>query len=290
MKKIISGLIIIVIAVLSYFLIRNYYHAPSVYPYKSQFYTWAGDTRIITPDSANISTPQLEQMRASIKPGDFFLNRSDYYISNIGIPGYWTHAGFYIGTPDEFDDFISSDVNCSEWLIAMGEESGSLAHLLESKFHAKYSRFFGDKHCLPVIESLSEGVVFSFFEDAAAKDRIVVLRPKVSKLDIAKAIYRAFELVDRPYDFNFDFSSDTLIACTELIHWIYEENELFAVDELFGKPFVTANEIAKHYDANYENDSLKLEMTFLFDGDKVYSGRSKKGQQIFRKSWEDSFW
>lgn len=290
MKKKILGFIFLLIAILAYFLIKNFYHDPNVYPYKSQFYTWAGDTRVITPDSASISKKQLEELRASVKPGDFFLNRSDYYISNVGIPGFWTHAGFYMGSSDELDDFFKGDINCSDWVISMGEDSGVLSQLLETKFGSKYHRCFGDDLWLPVIESLSEGVVFSSYADAVTKDGIVVLRPKVSKLKIAKAVYQAFKLVDRPYDFNFDFSSDSLIACTELIHCIYKDSELFSIGDLFGNPFVTANEIAEHYDSNFENKSLKMEMIFLFDGDNVYSGKSEKGQQIFRKSWEDSFW
>lgn len=288
MKKRISILIILLVVVLSYILIRNYYHAPGIYPYKTQFYTWAGDTRVITPDSASISLKQLEELRASVKPGDFFLNRSDYYISNIGIPGFWTHAGFYMGSSEELDDFFRANKNCSDWVISMGEDSGILSNLLELKSGSKYQRCFGDKLWLPVIESLSEGVVFSSYTDAVSKDGIVVLRPKVSKLKIAKAIYKAFELVDRPYDFNFDFSSDSLIACTELIHCIYKDSELFSVGELFGHPFVTANEIIQHYDANFDNS--KIEMVYLFDGEKSFLSGSAEGNKILRKSWEDSFW
>ncbi len=290
MRKGISILIILVVVVLSYVVVRNYYHDPVVYPFKSEFFTWAGDTRLMTPDSASISKKQLEELRASVKPGDFFLNRSDYYISNIGIPGFWTHAGFFMGDVKELDVFFEGETDCSEWVVSMGENSGQLSNLLKIKFEEKYRRCFEKKHSLPVIESLSEGVVLSSFTDAAAKDGIVVLRPQISKLEIAKAIYQAFELVDRPYDFNFDFSSDSLIACTELIHCIYKDSELFSVGELFGNPFVTANEIAQYYDNYFETDRLKMEMIFLFDGDHMYERNSFEGQQIFRKSWEDSFW
>lgn len=290
MKKTISILFVLLIAVLSYVLIRNYYHAPGIYPYKSQFYTWAGDTRVITPDSASISIQQLKKLRASFKPGDFFLNRSDYYISNIGIPGFWTHSGLYIGFPDELDNFFSEDKDCYNWVVTMGEVSGNFTNLLNNKFPIKYHRYVKNEEVYPVVEALSEGVLFSSFTDAAAKDGIVVLRPKLSKLEIAKAVYHAFKLVDRPYDFNFDFSSDSLIACTELIHCVYQDSKLFTVEELFGNPFVTANEIAQYYDDNFENGSLKMEMIFLFDGETVYTSKSIEGQQIFRKSWEDSFW
>ncbi len=290
MKKLISILVIIIIGVFSYVLIKKYYFDPDIYPLKSKFYTWAGDTRIVTPDSASISVKQLEQLRASIKPGDIFLNRSDYYLSNIGIPGFWTHSGFYIGDSNERNNFFSNDSICSEWVKSMGEESGNLEKLLNSQFQEKYLIHIGNEPCRPIIESLSEGVVLSFFTDAAAKDGIVALRPKVTKLEVTKAIYHAFELLDRPYDFNFDFSTDTLIACTELIYRIYEDSKLFAIDELFGKPFCTANEIAMHYDSNFDAGNLKLEMIFLFDGEDVYTAKSKKGQQIFRESWQESLW
>ena len=40
--------------------------------------------------------------------------------------------------------------------------------------------------------------------------------------EVASGIRRALELLDRPYDFNFDYASDDKIVCTELIYRAYD--------------------------------------------------------------------
>jgi len=172
----------------------------------------------------------------------------------------------------------------------MGEKSGSLEKLLQKVFHYKYIEHTDNGLSRPIIESISEGVIFSPFSKVASMDRLVILRPQVTKLEIAKAIYHAFEMAGRPYDYNFDFSTETTIACSELVYQIYRDSRLFAINHLFGNPFTTPNEIAMHYDEKFNTNKLRLEMILLFDGDNVYDSKSIKGQKIFRQSWKRSFW
>ncbi len=36
-----------------------------------------------------------------MEPGDIIVARQNWYLSNIGLPGFWPHAELYVGTPEE---------------------------------------------------------------------------------------------------------------------------------------------------------------------------------------------
>jgi len=40
-------------------------------------------------------------------PGDVLLERRNWFMSNIGIPGFWPHVAFFIGTFEDIDRTFS---------------------------------------------------------------------------------------------------------------------------------------------------------------------------------------
>ncbi len=290
MKKLIFIFGILLLGIAGYFSVKEYYFHPTVYPLKSSFFAWAGDTKILESSSNTISSFELARMRRLMKPGDIFLNRSDYYISNIGIPGFWTHAGLYVGDRNERNEFFANDKASMKWVIAQGESSGNFEKLLLKNYKTSYQFQVDDLGDFDIIESVSEGVVISSFEAGTKKEGIVILRPLLEKKEIAAAIYKAFSEVSKPYDFNFDFSTDNKIACTELVYKVYESSNLFPVNDMFGKPFSTANEIAQYCDENYDSPELKLVMIYIYDGKRGYMPEEDTAHAIFRKSWNESLW
>ena len=290
MKKAWRAIGILLIVLIAAVLVKKYFFHPNVYPFKSIFFAWAGDTKFIETSTSTISDPDLRLMHSLLRPGDILLNRSDYYISNIGIPGFWTHAAFYVGTPEERMQLFKGDKDCTVWVKNMGVESGSFEELLHAEFDSIYHSNSDQLKEMDIIESVSEGVIVSSFEVGAKKDRIVVLRPMISKLEIMEGIYHGFGYVNKPYDYNFDFSTDTVIACTELVYKVYENSVLFPVNDMFGKPFSTANEIAEYCDVNYTNPELKLSLVYIYNGEKGYTADNDTAHVIFRKSWHESLW
>ena len=289
MKKVKVILLVLMSTISAVYVAKAFFFHPDVYPIKSSVFKWAGDTKI-SESSATINGEELESLRALLQPGDIFLNRSDYYISNIGIPGFWTHASLYIGIPEERERFFSEDIKCQNWVSMKGEKSGDLEHLLKNTYGSIYDLNNAKSEAYSIVESVSEGVVLSTFKEGAEKDGIVVLRPLLPKSEIAKAIFKAMDHINRPYDYNFDFSTDTVIACTELVYKVYEDSELFPVNEMFGKPFSTANEIAEYCDSNYNDPELKLALVYIYDGINGYLAKNDTAHQIFRNSWNESLW
>lgn len=289
-NKITYLFIIFLLGIVAYFVVKQYYFHPKVYPLKSSFFAWAGDTKILASSPNTISSIELSRMRKLMKPGDIFLNRSDYYISNIGIPGFWTHAGLYVGNRNERNDFFANDKAIMKWVIEKGESSGNFEMLLQNNCGTSYQLQIDDLGDLNIIESVSEGVIISSFEAGAKKEGIVILRPLIEKEEIAAAIYKAFCEVSKPYDYNFDFSTDNMIACTELVYKVYQSSSLFPVQNMFGKPFSTANEIAEYCDKNYDSPELKLVMIYIYDGNHGYMPEQDTAHAIFRNSWNESLW
>src|SRR5687767_97977 len=230
---------------------------------------WMGDTKVYRPKKSLISSEQIAEL--SLQPGDIMLQRRDWYLSNIGLPGFWPHAALYIGTPEERKAYFN-DPEVVDWVKKAGEPSGDFEKLLATKYPEAYA--WKDKrehgHTYRVLEAMSEGVTFTTLEHSADADSMAVLRPKRSKKEKAAALYRAFYYAGRPYDFNFDFDTDASLVCTELVCKAYEPNPesaglSFPVDTMLGRKVVPANLMVRHFDETYGTEKQELELIQFFD-------------------------
>jgi hypothetical protein len=106
---------------------------------------------------------------------------------------------------------------------------------------------------------------------SADADSLAVLRPKLSKLDKAKAILQAFHYSGRPYDFNFDFLTDNELVCTKLVYKAYEADGDKAgiklpVVEILGRLATPANAFVKQFDRHYDSPQQQFDLVLFFDG------------------------
>ena len=58
------------------------------FPLQRDMAEWAGDTRFTKQHRRLIDDAQLAAFRAKLEPGDIILERRNWYISNIGLPGF----------------------------------------------------------------------------------------------------------------------------------------------------------------------------------------------------------
>ncbi len=177
-----------------------------------------GSVKVNRNGRSLISKEDLSAQIGKIAPGDILLQRREWYLSNLGIPGFWTHAALYVGTPDERAG-LEADTDVIAWANSLG--GNSLNDLLSKKFPALMSENttknnLGDP--LRIVEAIGHGVVLTALEESAHCDSLVVLRPRLKPVDKAIAIYRAFGFLGRPYDYKFNFVTDDSLLCSELIY------------------------------------------------------------------------
>ncbi|MES9990609.1 MAG: YiiX/YebB-like N1pC/P60 family cysteine hydrolase [Candidatus Thiodiazotropha sp.] len=269
----------------------------ALFPIQKGVSEWMGDVRVHRSHQSLITLQQIRSLQLRLEPGDVLLERREWYLSNIGLPGFWPHAALFIGTPEQRQKYFQG-ADIEAWLGQQGVASGDFESLLRQRYPKAYSKSLEtreDNHPSRVIEAVSEGVVFTSLEHSAAADSLAVLRPRLSKLDKAKAILQAFHYSGRPYDFNFDFLTDSELVCTELVYKAYEANGDKAgiklpVVEILGRLATPANEIVKQFDHNYATPRQQFDLVLFLDGHEKTRLALKSDLASFRQSWKRPKW
>jgi hypothetical protein len=267
-----------------------------VFPVQAGVSEWMGDAKVRRVNRSLISAAQISALLPKLQPGDILLERREWYISNVGLPGFWPHAALYIGTPQERRAFFN-DPETQAWVKTQGQADGNFETLLATRHAQAYPSSTRAEHERPprLIEAVSEGVVFSTLEHSADADAVAVLRPRLSKAEKASAIFRSFQYSGRPYDFDFDFQTDAALVCTELVYKSYEprapmQGLRLPVVELVGRLAMPANLFVKQFDEEFGKPTAQTDLIAFLDG------REKQGIAVegtleeFRQSWQRPKW
>jgi hypothetical protein len=247
---------------------------------------WRIGKTLITPEQALDFSRQFE-------PGDFHLTRKEWRLTNVGIPGFWTHSAMFIGTPEERTAYFDTpEVN--DWVASLGADSYEQLLISVSPIYEAHPGVdrLGD---IRVIEALDAGVIFNSIETSMDADGAVVFRPTVSKLEKAKAIYNSFYYTGRPYDFHFDFNSDDALVCTELIFKAYQASETqegvaFPLNRAVGKKMLTPSEIAQWYEDTMDSPNPPLELVMFIDSNEKDRVAFQSSKEAFVGSWKRPDW
>ena len=258
---------------------------------------WMGDTKVYRAKRSLISEKQVDQLKTLLQPGDVLLERREWYVSNVGLPGFWSHAALYIGTAAD-RRALFSDEETQAWVKQHGESSGDLELLLQSRYPTTYKQSQTpqeEKHVVRIIEAISEGVSLTTLEHSADCDSIVVLRPRLPGPEKAQAIVRAFHFTGRPYDFNFDFATDAELVCTELVYKSYEPVNgftglKFPLTEMLGRKLLPANEIARQFDVQQGMPEQQFDLVIFLDGQERKRNAIEGSLADFRSSWLRPKW
>ncbi len=140
----------------------------------------------------------LETLRPLLRPGDVLLMRSDSRLTAALLPGFWTHAALFLGTPTEMQELglRSSPYAARHWDKLM-EDGSALGQAIEALFPC---------------------VRLNPLEKCLEADHLVVLRPRLPSAEIVAALGEALGHLGKPYDFEFDFNTTSRVVCTELIY------------------------------------------------------------------------
>jgi hypothetical protein len=267
-------------------------------PVQTGISEWMGDTKVYRPGRSLISQAQIKQLQPKLSPGDVLLERREWYVSNIGLPGFWSHAALYIGTPEERRACFAADADTLAWVKQQGEPSGDLEALLQARYPKAYEICLEPQeegHVVRVIEAISEGVSFTTLEHSADCDSLAALRSKLTKAEKAQALSRAFHYAGRPYDFDFDFATDSELVCTELVYKAYEPAAGFRgltlpLVEMLGRKVTPANEIAKQFDSQCGAPEQQFDLVIFLDGQEHQAKAVEASLEDFRASWKRPKW
>ena len=175
--------------------------------------------------------PQLppeiaDQVRTLIQPGDVFVNRKEYAITNYFLPGFWPHAAFYIGQTDQL------------------EQMGIPDH---PNGQHRWRRLLDcDSNCNGrVVEALKDGVRIRSLASPFAADAITVIRPRLSGDAVKEAICRALFHDGKPYDFDFDLTRSDRLVCTEVVYRSFQglAGINFALTDRAGRKTLAAEDL-----------------------------------------------
>jgi hypothetical protein len=156
----------------------------------------------VVPNPVHVLTPQvLAALRPQLAPGDVLLCRAEGKLTAALLPGFWSHAAIYLGSRGELEALkVREQPHAAGCWEQIPENPGPLG-------------------C--VIEAVAPRVRICPLETSLYADHVVVLRPNVSREEIAGALGEAFGHLGKPYDFEFDFSVTSRIVCTELVYRCY---------------------------------------------------------------------
>lgn len=201
--------------------------------YKAQSFISVMVSHVRTPLHGKGLEPASVQkdLRPLLKPGDILLTRRDGYLSNTFLPGFWGHAGMYIGTREEIDKELGTDDD------------------LEAALKV-YDGKDRDGEPFMAIEAIGEGVRLSSLEFALHANLVAVLRPKLSPEQKRTAIVRAMGMLGAPYDFAFDLSSQDKIICTELVYRAYAPHLEGPLEDVMGRKTLKPDGMLRLLDPN----------------------------------------
>lgn len=238
-----------------------------------------------------VSEADVATAYKKLEPGDVLLERRNWYLTNVGLPGFWPHAAYYTGSLADLDAyFVGEEVTA----ITNGL---SLSQYLKEKFpavHAKYQANCEHDPCR-VIEAVGEGVILNSLEHSARADYLAALRPKQSKADKLGSLLRAFGHFSKPYDYDFDFITDTAIVCSELVYKCVQptaehKGVRFNLVTTSGRLVLPPNNIIRKFDEEYGKPEAELDFVLFFDGNEEEQRAIERGAEELRASWRRPKW
>ncbi len=229
---------------------------------------------------ALITSSQLLEVSDSLLPGDILLVRRGRHLSDIGLVGYWHHAGLYLGTSRERAKFFGTDAVDSR--------------LATARYRANVSTAASRLESPAVVEAGPRGVGFQSLSKFAAADSLAILRPRFTPREKAAALLRALRHYRKPYDFLFDLRTDDKLASAELVARAYQREGgsglTLPAEEISGRWALSSNSLARKFDAEYGTERQQLDWILFLDGNPDVRRARFATLEEFRGSWRRPKW
>ncbi len=233
-----------------------------------------------------ISVEEVQNFRHMLQPGDVLIRRNNWQLTNIGIPGFWTHSGLFLGTLEELENYFGELFEETDTTVL-----GFLDEHTEGALFGLSDKVEPGANC--IIEGIAAGVVIRPLENIAVTDYFAVLRPLVPREDKLEAVVRAFQYLGRPYDYAFDFATDMEMICSEVILKAYLPGGGISGLELYpyehrGKLMFSPNDFARIYAEEKPSGSNQFELVLFIDASEIDRTAFRADEESFMRSWSRS--
>ena len=227
-------------------------------------------------------TPEiLANYQSVLEPGDILIQRRNWHMTNIGIPGFWPHVALYVGTPKELRTYFSE----------LGFQPLETMQSLYPEAFQALENADADGYPLRVIEAIRPGVVFQSLETSAKCDYLGVIRPNLTKAEKFKALMGAFSHFAKPYDLNFDFSTDNELVCSELVYKAYKAAGKLPLETeiINGRLLLPPNLLAEKAVANM-GEGKAFSFVLFLDAVEKDDEIVARNAEAFKDSWKRPKW
>jgi hypothetical protein len=229
-----------------------------------------GDTKLRRIGWFLITPEQQEELDRNLESGDLLITRKNWYLSNVGLPGWWPHGILYLGAPDKLAAW-ADDPEVRELVEELTGEPMSFGAYMAERYPLSWLEYQLGQGGEPIrlIEAIKPGVVFNPLTKSSG-DSLVALRPRLSKRAKAQAIIEAFAHVGKPYDFDFDFATDHALVCTELIWRAYrpaegKEGLDLPITDVAGRKTLPAIEIVQMFIEEHGTQERQFDFVYFLD-------------------------
>ena len=99
----------------------------------------------------------------------------------------------------------------------------------------------------------------------------------------------------RPYDYDFDFGSDTSLVCTELVVKSYLPDTTkmgldLPMERLMGHMITPANAFVRQFDRTFGGREQQMDLVLFLDGHERDKRATASDVETFRTSWNRPKW
>ncbi|MDP6490184.1 MAG: YiiX/YebB-like N1pC/P60 family cysteine hydrolase [Kiritimatiellia bacterium] len=255
------------------------------FPFQREIALHMGRVRVET-HSYRIRPEHISELLPPLQPGDIIFERRNWKMSNAGIPGFWPHVALHVGTPAEFDAFFTS--------LPMLDNQSPMEYIRQNfaHVHAAMSTQDANGYEHAIIEALEPGIIFTSREESLHADYVGIIRPRLTKEQIFKALLNAFEHHGKPYDFNFDFATDTKLVCSELVYKAFGDMQGITLKPatLNGRLLMKPNFLAEKFDREYGTNRQEFDFVCFLDSSEKTGEVMLRDAAAFAESWKRPKW
>ncbi len=257
---------------------------------KTVFVNTIGNLHVGSRKEKFISLTDIAQMKKELLPGDIFVARKNWYASNVGIPGFWTHAGLYTGTLEDMEGFFS---DVFPFQTASGHTYETLADLLSAEHPTVFTTYSAPDHLghpPSVIESETKGTSIQSIEYSASVDYFAVMRTNLSKEALLRSLLRVFAHQGKPYDYEFNLVTKDEVFCSELVYDAFvplrdKEGISFPTSVVTGKEIVSPLDIVKKFVTEDNTPQQELSFVYFLDGNEETQTVTVANEEAFKESF-----